>query len=63
MEDLSGVLTPLLGEYDVPSLAAAVVYGSEIHAAGAVGVRKRGDEMPVTVNDKYHIGSCAKAMA
>ena len=25
-------------------------------------MRKRGDETPVTVNDKYHIGSCAKAM-
>lgn len=62
MEDLSDLLTPLLAEHDVPSIAAAVVYGSEIHAAGAVGVRKRGDPTPVTVNDKYHIGSCAKAM-
>ena len=62
MEDLSELLKPLLDETDVPSVAAAVVFGSEIHAAGAVGVRKRGDPTPVTVNDKYHIGSCAKAM-
>ena len=62
MEDLRELLKPLLDETDVPSVAAAVVFGSEIHAAGAVGVRKRGDPTPATVNDKYHIGSCAKAM-
>lgn len=62
MEDISELLAPLLENTDVPSVAAAVVFGSEIRAAGAVGVRKRGDETPVTVNDKYHVGSCAKAM-
>lgn len=62
MDDLTELLTPLLSEHDVPSLAAAVVFGSDIRAAGAVGVRKRGDPTPVTLGDKYHIGSCAKAM-
>lgn len=46
----------------MPSLVAAVVVGNETRAAGAVGVRKRGDDTPVTINDKYHIGSCVKAM-
>ena len=27
----------------------------------AVGVRKRGDETPVTLADKYHLGSCTKS--
>ena len=62
MEDLNEALTEVLRQHDVPSLAAAVVFGGEIHAAGAVGVRKRGDDTPVTVNDKYHVGSCTKAM-
>lgn len=62
MEDLSDLLAALLEGTDVPSLAAAVIVDGEVHAAGAVGVRKRGDETPVTVNDKYHIGSCTKAM-
>lgn len=56
------MLTPLLEGTDVPSLVAAVVVGGETRAAGAVGVRKRGDDTPVTISDKYHIGSCAKAM-
>ena len=42
MEDLEEILTPLLENTEVPSLAAAVVVGSETRAAGAVGVRKRG---------------------
>ena len=62
MEDLNDLLAEVLEQHDVPSLAAAVVFGGEVHAAGAVGVRKRGDSTPVTVNDKYHIGSCTKAM-
>jgi CubicO group peptidase (beta-lactamase class C family) len=62
MEDTSTLLTDVLEETQVPSLAAAVVFGREVRAAGAVGVRKRGDETPVTLGDKYHIGSCTKAM-
>lgn len=62
VENLNDSLTEILEQHDVPSLAAAVVFGGEIHAAGAVGVRKRGDDTPVTVDDKYHIGSCTKAM-
>lgn len=62
MEDISVLLTDVLAETKVPSLVAAVVFGSEVRAAGAVGVRKRGDVTPVTLGDKYHIGSCTKAM-
>ena len=62
MDNLSEALAEILEQHDVPSLAAAVVFGDEIHAAGAVGVRKRGDDTPVTISDKYHIGSCTKAM-
>lgn len=62
MEDLNDLLAEVLEEHDVPSVAAAAVIDGELYAAGAVGVRKRGDSTPVTVNDKYHIGSCTKAM-
>ncbi len=61
MEDVGEMLAPLLEGTKVPSVAAVVLNG-QIRAAGAVGVRKRGDNTPVTVDDKYHIGSCAKAM-
>lgn len=62
MEDSSVLLRSVLEERQVPSLAAAVVFGNEVRAAGAVGVRKRGDDTLVTLQDKYHIGSCTKAM-
>lgn len=60
--DIADLLRAVLAETGVPSVAAAVVLDGKLHAAGAVGVRKRGNETPVTVNDRYHIGSCAKAM-
>ena len=62
MENIDELLWGALEGTQVPSLAAAVIVDGELHAAGAAGVRKRGDATPVTVNDKYHIGSCTKAM-
>lgn len=62
MEAIDELLWRVLEGTGVPSLAAAVIADGELHAGGAAGVRKRGNDTPVTVNDKYHIGSCAKAM-
>lgn len=62
MQNLADLLMEVLAKTSVPSVAAAAVVDGKLHAAGAVGVRKRGDATPVTVDDKYHIGSCAKAM-
>ena len=39
-----------------------MVSGDNIESAGATGVRKLGEPTPVTVNDKYHLGSCTKTM-
>lgn len=62
METIDALLAGVLEGTQVPSLAAAVIVDGKLHAAGTVGVRKRGDDTPVTVDDKYHIGSCTKAM-
>ena len=43
-------------------MVAAVVRGDAIIAQGAAGVRKRGDPTLVTIDDKFHLGSCTKAM-
>lgn len=43
-------------------MAAAVVRGTNIVAAGVAGVRKAGSEEKVTIEDKFHIGSCTKSM-
>ena len=45
----------------LPSLAALVIVNGEVTAVGAAGVRKLGDKTAVTIDDKYHIGSCTKA--
>jgi CubicO group peptidase (beta-lactamase class C family) len=46
----------------MPALAAAVVKGGAIVAAGAVGVRVQGGNSPVTIDDRFHLGSDTKAM-
>jgi CubicO group peptidase (beta-lactamase class C family) len=59
-------LTPLLEKSlaanpKLPSLCAVVIVDGAIKGGGASGVRKRGDETPVTLADKYHLGSCTKS--
>lgn len=61
-DDLAPMLQPILADSKLPSIAAAVVIGDKIEGIGAVGVRKLGEPTPVTVNDKYHLGSCTKTM-
>ena len=59
---LDPILQPYLERYDLPALAAAVVKNGEIIASGAVGTRRAGTNNPVTINDRFHIGSDTKAM-
>jgi CubicO group peptidase (beta-lactamase class C family) len=59
---LDGLLRPYLARYELPALAAAVVKDGKIIAAGAVGTRKAGANIPVTVNDRFHLGSDTKGM-
>ena len=59
---LDATLAPYLERYDLPALAAAVARDGKIVAAGAVGTRRAGTNTPVTVNDRFHLGSDTKAM-
>lgn len=59
---LDSKLKPYLSQYNLPAIAAAVVKGGEIVSYGAVGTRKFGSTIPVTINDRFHIGSDTKAM-
>lgn len=59
---LDSALEPYLSKYDLPALAAAVVKDGEIVSAGAVGTRRMGEKIPVTINDRFHLGSDTKAM-
>src|SRR4051812_47553150 len=55
---LDGIRT----EYHVPGIAAVFIAHGEIVAQGAAGVRKEGSPELVTIDDKFHIGSCTKSM-
>ena len=59
---LDSMLAPVLIRYELPALAAAVVKDGKVVAVGAVGTRKAGAKIPVTVNDRFHLGSDTKAM-
>ena len=59
---LVGTLAPYLDKYKLPALAAAVVNNGDIIASGAVGLRRIDSDIPVSINDRFHIGSDTKAM-
>jgi CubicO group peptidase (beta-lactamase class C family) len=61
-QSLDAQIEPVRVKYGLPALAAAVVKKGEIVAAGAVGVRVYGTDIPVTIDDRFHLGSDTKAM-
>lgn len=61
-DSLDATLTPYLEKYQLPAVAAAVVKDGKVIAAGAVGNRRAGTKSPVTLDDKFHLGSDTKAM-
>jgi len=60
--DLASVLEPIRARHGAPALGAAVVRGADITALGAVGLRRAGGKEKVTAADRWHLGSCTKAM-
>lgn len=62
LRDVSALLAPIIEKHDVPGMVAGIVVGDRLVAAGAAGVRARGEPELVTLDDRFHIGSCTKAM-
>ena len=74
VRDLGPLLTKVVADHGVPGMAAAIVQarGAEIvqnrrapaavTALGAAGVRARGSDAKVLPTDRFHLGSCTKAM-
>ena len=56
------LLQPIRQKYNLPAISAAVITTDGIKWAGAVGVRKRGTEIPVALDDLWHLGSDGKIM-
>lgn len=60
--DVSATLAPIVEKTRIPGMAAAIIRDGKIYAIGASGVRAIGHEQKVTIEDKWHLGSCTKAM-
>jgi CubicO group peptidase (beta-lactamase class C family) len=61
-KDIGPALQEIRAKHNVPALAGAVIRDGGLLTYAAVGVRKKGEDVPVTGWDRFHIGSCTKAM-
>lgn len=61
-KDINDILEPIRKKHKLPALAGAIVTSKGVTAIGAVGIRKAGTKVAVTINDQFHIGSDTKAM-
>ncbi len=59
---VTDLLAPIRQKHDVPALCAAIVTSKGLTAVGLAGVRKRGTDIPATLDDLWHLGSDTKAM-
>ena len=55
------ILDSLRYVLDLPALAGAIITDTGIVEAQAVGCRRYGGPENITVNDKFHLGSCGKS--
>jgi CubicO group peptidase (beta-lactamase class C family) len=60
--DVSAVLARVREAAGLPAMGGAVVRGDGLVAIGVDGVRRRGSEAKATAKDRWHLGSCTKAM-
>lgn len=61
-ESLDDLLDEIRRQNHLPALGGAIVDGGKVVAIGVAGFRQVGEKAKVTVHDKWHIGSCTKAM-
>lgn len=60
--ELDDYLEAVRTAHDLPALAAAVAIDGDVVAVSAVGTRVSGRDIPVTPDDRFHIGSNTKSM-
>ena len=60
--DLAASLESIRQKHKLPALAAAVIVDGKLVSFAAVGERKLGSKVKVSRDDKFHMGSCTKAM-
>ena len=60
--ELIHILAGVRRKYDIPAMAAAVLTGQGLQKIAAIGTRKYGTDVPVTLYDLWHLGSDTKIM-
>jgi CubicO group peptidase (beta-lactamase class C family) len=60
--DLTSQIEAIRKTHDLPALACMVLIHGEVLAHAVVGARKYGSPVRVAMRDKFHLGSCTKAM-
>ena len=61
-ENVNALLEPIRAKHHLPGLAAAAMRGGKLVAVGATGVRVCGHPEAVSIDDRWHLGSCTKSM-
>ena len=62
IQKLSSHLESVRAAHGLPAMAAAVIVNGRPVLTAAVGERKLGSGVRVTAEDKFHLGSCTKAL-
>jgi len=60
--ELASLIESIRVKEGLTALASAIIINGKIHSVAAVGTREYGTDNWVTVNDKFLIGSCTKAL-
>lgn len=60
--EMTSILSKICQQHGVPAMAAALVTSQGLQRVGTVGVRKWGTNVPVTLDDLWHLGSNTKMM-
>lgn len=58
----SQTIEALRAKGNLPALAALVITDGQVSESQVAGFRKVGNAAPASINDKFHLGSCTKAM-
>ncbi|MFO0827357.1 MAG: serine hydrolase domain-containing protein [Phycisphaerales bacterium] len=61
-ENLDELLQPIRKRHDVPGMGVAVLTADRLVGLGVSGVRVRGEDAPIERGDRFHLGSCTKAV-
>lgn len=61
-QDLAAIVETIRAQHGLPAMGGAIVTRDGIRAIGVSGNRRAGMNLPVTVNDKWHIGSNLKGI-